>query len=98
MDVLLLCMFMFMYLLTGTRFASGGADRTVIIWNTELIEALLKYTHTDSIQCLAYSPVSQQLLSCTASDIGKSCNVRTMCQCVLHIDINICVSWSYIFS
>lgn len=49
---------------------SGGADRTVIIWNAESIEAILKYTHTDSIQCLSYSPVSQQLLSCTASDIG----------------------------
>ena len=90
-DFLLLCMIMYMYLFSGTRFASGGADRTVIIWNAELIEAILKYTHTDSIQCLSYSPVSQQLLSCTASDIGKSCNVRTMCQCVLHIHVNI--SW-----
>ena len=80
-------MFMYMYLFTGTRFASGGADRTVIIWNAESIEAILKYTHTDSIQCLSYSPVSQQLLSCTASYIGKSCNVRTMCQCVLHIHV-----------
>ena len=79
--------FMFMYLFAGTRFASGGADQTVIIWNAESIEAILKYTHTDSIQCLSYSPVSQQLLSCTASDIGKSCNVPTMCQCVLHIHL-----------
>ena len=91
-------MFMYMYLFSGTRFASGGADRTVIIWNAESIEAILKYTHTDSIQCLSYSPVSQQLLSCTASDIGKSCNVHTMCQCVLHIHVNIRISWPYIFS
>ena len=93
-----MCMAMYMYLFSGTRFASGGADRTVIIWNAESIEAILKYTHTDSIQCLSYSPVSQQLLSCTASDIGKSCNVHTMCQCVLHIHVNIRISWPYIFS
>ena len=55
---------------TGTRFASGGADKTVIIWDAESVEGILKYTHTDSIQCLAYSTVSQQLLSCTSSDIG----------------------------
>ena len=81
-------MYVHVHLFSGTRFASGGTDRTVIIWNAESIEAILKYTHIDSIQCLSYSPVSQQLLSCTASDIGKSCNVCTMCQCVLHIHVN----------
>lgn len=33
-------------------------------------EGILKYTHNDSIQCLAYNPVSQQLASGTASDFG----------------------------
>lgn len=33
-------------------------------------EGILKYTHNDSIQALAYNPVTQQLASGTASDIG----------------------------
>lgn len=33
-------------------------------------QGILKYTHNDSIQCLAYNPVSQQLASGTATDFG----------------------------
>merc|ERR1719424_2380488 len=53
----------------GTRFASGGADKTIIIW-TSKAEGILKYSHNDSIQCLAYNSVTQQLASGTASDFG----------------------------
>ena len=53
----------------GKRFASGGADNTVIIW-TSKAEGILKYTHNDSIQSLSYNPVTQQLASATASDVG----------------------------
>ncbi|ETP46782.1 hypothetical protein F442_07035 [Phytophthora nicotianae P10297] len=53
----------------GKRFASGGADNIVIIW-TDKAEGILKYTHNDSIQKLAYNPQSQCLASCTASDFG----------------------------
>eukprot|EP00795_Rhopilema_esculentum_P002486 gene2486-18149_t len=53
----------------GKRFASGGADKSVIIWTNKL-EGILKYTHNDSIQCLAYNPVTQALASCTNSDFG----------------------------
>ena len=53
----------------GKRFASGGADKTIIIW-TSKAEGILKYSHNDSIQCLAYNPVTQQLASGTASDFG----------------------------
>ncbi|CEM25386.1 unnamed protein product [Vitrella brassicaformis CCMP3155] len=53
----------------GKKFASGGADKQVIIW-TDKAEGRLKYHHTDSIQCLAYNPVTQQLASGTASDFG----------------------------
>ncbi|KAK3754001.1 hypothetical protein QZH41_009256 [Actinostola sp. cb2023] len=54
---------------TWKRFASGGADKSVVIWTSKL-EGILKYTHNDSIQCMAYNPVTQQLASCTANDFG----------------------------
>lgn len=57
------------YASNGKRFASGGADKTVIIW-TSKAEGILKYTHNDAIQCLAYNPATQQLASGTASDFG----------------------------
>jgi intraflagellar transport protein 122 len=53
----------------GKKFASGGADKQVIIW-TSKAEGILKYNHNESIQCLAYNPVTQQLASGTASDLG----------------------------
>lgn len=57
------------YAKDGKRFASGGADSTIFIWTSEA-EGLLKYSHNDSIQKLAYNPVTGQLASCTASDFG----------------------------
>lgn len=53
----------------GKHFASGGADNTVIIW-TNKAEGVLKYTHNESILCLAYSPGSSKLASCTELDVG----------------------------
>lgn len=53
----------------GKRFASGGADKTVIIW-TNKGEGFLKYQHNDSIQALAANPVSAQIVSVTATDFG----------------------------
>ncbi len=125
------------YAHNGKRFASGGADNTVIIWtskvgtttrvraagapgtapaalspggaalagrrtgkrpvllqphqrtcwvagrnalsppaavtectNSPQAEGILKYTHNESIQVLAYNPVTQQLASATSSDLG----------------------------
>ena len=53
----------------GKRFASGGADKTIIIW-TSKAEGILKYSHNEAIQCLAYNSVTQQLASGTALDFG----------------------------
>eukprot|EP00033_Pygsuia_biforma_P001760 GCRY01001970.1.p1 GENE.GCRY01001970.1~~GCRY01001970.1.p1 ORF type:complete len:1226 (+),score=346.97 GCRY01001970.1:229-3906(+) len=53
----------------GKRFASGSADKCVIIWTNKL-EGILRYSHNEAIQCLAYNPVTQQLVSCTKSDFG----------------------------
>ncbi|BFZ08413.1 hypothetical protein BsWGS_11452 [Bradybaena similaris] len=57
------------YAKDGQRFASGSADKSVIIWTNKL-EGILKYTHNDAIQCLAYNPVSHQLVSCAVTDFG----------------------------
>eukprot|EP00048_Salpingoeca_helianthica_P024440 m.32361 g.32361 ORF g.32361 m.32361 type:complete len:1222 (-) comp9388_c0_seq1:284-3949(-) len=53
----------------GKMFASGGADKMVILWSSEL-EGFLKYAHNDSIQCLAFNPVNNNLASCTATEFG----------------------------
>uniref|UniRef100_A0A672ZMG9 Intraflagellar transport protein 122 homolog n=1 Tax=Sphaeramia orbicularis TaxID=375764 RepID=A0A672ZMG9_9TELE len=57
------------YAKDGKRFASGSADKSIIIWTSKL-EGILKYTHNDSIQCLAYNPVTHQLASCSSGDFG----------------------------
>ncbi|KAK5974103.1 hypothetical protein GCK32_013616, partial [Trichostrongylus colubriformis] len=53
----------------GELFASGSLDRSVILW-TEQHEGTLKYSHSDAIQCLAFSPVTSLLLSCAVGDFG----------------------------
>ncbi|XP_004870514.1 intraflagellar transport protein 122 homolog isoform X2 [Heterocephalus glaber] len=57
------------YAKDGKRFASGSADKSVIIWTSKL-EGILKYTHNDSIQCVSYNPVTHQLASCSSGDFG----------------------------
>ncbi|XP_036036612.1 intraflagellar transport protein 122 homolog isoform X3 [Onychomys torridus] len=57
------------YAKDGKRFASGSADKSIIIWTSKL-EGILKYTHNDSIQCVAYNPITHQLASCSSSDFG----------------------------
>ncbi|XP_051964785.1 intraflagellar transport protein 122 homolog isoform X1 [Xyrauchen texanus] len=57
------------YAKDGKRFASGSADKSIIIWTSKL-EGILKYTHNDSIQCVAYNPVTHQLASCSSGDFG----------------------------
>ena len=51
------------------RIASGGADKSTIIWNEEG-KGILKFTHSDSIQVVAYNPVEDLLASCSSSDFG----------------------------
>uniref|UniRef100_A0A8C9W960 Intraflagellar transport protein 122 homolog n=1 Tax=Scleropages formosus TaxID=113540 RepID=A0A8C9W960_SCLFO len=57
------------YAKDGKRFASGSADKSIVIWTSKL-EGILKYTHNDSIQCVAYNPVTHQLASCSSGDFG----------------------------
>ncbi|XP_053624382.1 intraflagellar transport protein 122 homolog [Plodia interpunctella] len=53
----------------GKKFASGSADKNVIIWTSKM-EGVLKYSHSEAIQCLAYNPVTMHLASCALSDLA----------------------------
>lgn len=62
-------MYCLAYSRDGKKFASGSADKTVIIW-TQKLEGVLKYSHNDGIQCLAFNPISHQLASCAIGDFA----------------------------
>ncbi|XP_060809658.1 intraflagellar transport protein 122 homolog isoform X1 [Amyelois transitella] len=53
----------------GKKFASGSADKNVIIWTSKM-EGVLKYSHGEAIQCLSYNPVTMHLASCALSDFA----------------------------
>ncbi|XP_046605986.1 intraflagellar transport protein 122 homolog isoform X1 [Neodiprion virginianus] len=57
------------YARDGKKFASGSADKSVIIWTSKL-EGILKYSHSEAVQAMQFNPVSHQLLSCALSDIA----------------------------
>ena len=57
------------YSASGERFASGSADKNVIVW-TDKAEGILKYSHNDSVEAVEFNPVTHQLASATASDFG----------------------------
>jgi intraflagellar transport protein 122 len=81
------------YATDGSRFASGGADKTVIIWSS-VGQGLLKYTHSSPIQALAYNPVTQHLASGSENDVGlwspelKSVPKKSVTSCVR------CLAWT----
>ena len=81
------------YAKDGKRFASGGADKCVIIWTSKL-EGILKYSHNDSILCLAYNPISHQLASCAHSDFGLwSAEQKSVQKHKINSRIN-CCAWT----
>ena len=55
--------------LLGDGFASGGADKQVIIWSNTF-QGILKYSHNDTIQSISQNPITGVLLSCTHSEFG----------------------------
>jgi intraflagellar transport protein 122 len=75
------------------RFASGGADKMIIIW-TNKCEGILKYSHNDSIQCIAYNPISQQLASATQNDFGLWSPEQKSVQKYKVTAKVVCMSWS----
>ncbi|CAL8069137.1 unnamed protein product, partial [Calicophoron daubneyi] len=52
----------------GKYFASGSADKCVIIWKAATLEGLLKYMHNDAVQCMAFNPATVLLASCACTD------------------------------
>ncbi|KAJ3323550.1 hypothetical protein HDV06_001574 [Boothiomyces sp. JEL0866] len=55
--------------LLGDGFASGGADKQVIIWSN-VFQGILKYSHSDTIQSISQNPITGVVLTCTGSDFG----------------------------
>ena len=54
----------------GTRISSEGTDKSTIIWNEEG-KGILKFTHLESIQVVAYNAGVEDLLaSCSSADFG----------------------------
>lgn len=53
----------------GTRFASGGADKVVVIWKSSG-QGLLKYNHLSPVQRVRYNPNAMLLASCAEDDFG----------------------------
>lgn len=77
----------------GKRFATGGADKTVYIW-TASFEGILKFTHTESIQALAFNPVNGQLCSVAASDFGTWAQDQKSVSKQKLPSRGLCCSWS----
>lgn len=53
----------------GKFIASGGSDKTVIVWSSRF-EGIVKYKHRQSVQCLAFNPKTQQLASGCEMELG----------------------------
>ncbi|KAL1516943.1 hypothetical protein ABEB36_000771 [Hypothenemus hampei] len=81
------------YAKNGEKFASGSADKTIIIWSNKL-EGLLKYSHNDSVQCVSFNPLSHQLASCSLSDFAFwSADQKAVQKHKTNVRINSC-SWT----
>ena len=70
----------------GVHFASGGSDKSVIIWKSDHGKGLYKYTHCESIQVVAFCPLGgvdseHFLASCASTDFMIwSSNGKDLCK------------------
>jgi len=77
----------------GSKFASGGADKIVVIWKITG-QGMLKYNHTASIQSVKYNPVTMQLASCSEVDFGMwTPEQKQVVKEKVHSKI-LCAAWS----
>ena len=68
----------------------------VIIWTPQL-EGILKYSHTDSLQCLSHNPVTHQLLSCASGDFGTFAEVFPIeNRFALDSSLNLCMDFTFV--
>jgi intraflagellar transport protein 122 len=55
----------------GKYFASGSADENAIVWDGKTLEGVIRFNHNgNKIQCVAWSPVTNVLVSCSEKDFG----------------------------
>ncbi|BES91638.1 Intraflagellar transport 122 homolog (Chlamydomonas) [Nesidiocoris tenuis] len=55
------------YSCDGKRFASGSADKNVIVWSNKFA-GVLKYSHSDAVQCIKFNPFTTHLASCGTTE------------------------------
>lgn len=75
------------------RFASGGADRTVIVWSSKG-EGIVKYQHKSPIQALANNPTSPQMASVSNIDWGLWSPEQQKVQKYPLPSKGLCASWT----
>lgn len=77
----------------GEFFASGSLDKSIIIWKSNNLNGLVKFSHSDAIKCVSFNPVTHHLVSVTSRDFGfwsPECKQVNKYQLSM---IN-CVAWS----
>ncbi|KXS11002.1 hypothetical protein M427DRAFT_115320 [Gonapodya prolifera JEL478] len=78
---------------SGSRLASGGADKAVIIWNRSG-EPVMKYHHNDAVQAIAHNFTTGQIASGTATDFALwSEQNKTVAKFKIDAKI-LCASWN----
>jgi len=78
----------------GKKFASGGADKRVILWAPDG-KGLIRYVHNDSVQALAFSPVTNLLVSCTELELGFCVPDKNQVNKTKISSRALCASWTH---
>ena len=77
----------------GTRFATAGADKMVVMWSRHA-KGLLKFSHTSPISALAFARSSGALASAAEADIGIWSPDKTAVHKVKINDKAITLAWT----
>lgn len=56
----------------GQRIATGGADRSTIVWNVNSTSTPQRITHEASVQAVAWNPISGQLAIAAGTTVSVS--------------------------
>ncbi|XP_027848854.1 intraflagellar transport protein 122 homolog [Aphis gossypii] len=77
----------------GKLFASGSADKTVILWSSKF-EPVGKYNHNDTVQCMDFNSITHHLASCSSMEFGLySLEQKSVQKYKILFKINTC-AWS----